>query len=162
MYEKAQGASNRTRLTHPDSTYIPYGYDQLHRMTPVRNSGGTAPCLHRTAFGRNQEAEKRRWQKGRWEEPKEVSLSGFIFFSPIFLSLIGGPGVSPYFRLWRRGSAMSRGRVGGRRIGWGRGRAGPHLIFATEQRPPEWRRHQRCSIESGEYLWKKVSIFGKM
>jgi YD repeat-containing protein len=33
---------SRTRLTYPDSTYITYDYDQLNRMTAVRNSGGTA------------------------------------------------------------------------------------------------------------------------
>ena len=37
-----QGAGNRTRLTYPDSTYITYDYDNLNRLTAVRNSGGTA------------------------------------------------------------------------------------------------------------------------
>jgi hypothetical protein len=27
---------------------------------------------------------------------------------------------------------------------------------------PDRRRHQRCSMKSGEYLWRKVSIFGKV
>jgi YD repeat-containing protein len=35
-------SSNRTRLTYPDSTYITYDYDELSRMTAVRNSSGTA------------------------------------------------------------------------------------------------------------------------
>jgi YD repeat-containing protein len=35
-------ASNRTRLTYPDASYITYDYDQLNRMTAVKNSAGTA------------------------------------------------------------------------------------------------------------------------
>ena len=34
--------SDRSRLTYPDSTYITYDYDELNRMTAVRNSSGTA------------------------------------------------------------------------------------------------------------------------
>jgi YD repeat-containing protein len=33
---------NRTRLTYPDATYVTYDYDQLNRLTAVRNSAGTA------------------------------------------------------------------------------------------------------------------------
>jgi YD repeat-containing protein len=31
-----------TRLTYPDASYITYDYDELSRMTAVRNSSGTA------------------------------------------------------------------------------------------------------------------------
>jgi YD repeat-containing protein len=34
-------ASNRTRLTYPDSTYITYGYDQLGQLRRVKNQAGT-------------------------------------------------------------------------------------------------------------------------
>ena len=37
------------------------------------------------------------------------------------------------------------------------GMPGPHPVFALERRPPERRRHQRCSIKSGEYLWINVT-----
>jgi YD repeat-containing protein len=34
--------SGGTPLTYPDSTYLTYDYDELNRMTAVRNSAGTA------------------------------------------------------------------------------------------------------------------------
>ncbi len=34
-------ASNRTRLTYPDSSYITYVYDNLNRLTSIKNQGGT-------------------------------------------------------------------------------------------------------------------------
>jgi YD repeat-containing protein len=39
--------SGGTRLTYPDGTYITYDYDELNRLTAVRDSFGTAPCLCR-------------------------------------------------------------------------------------------------------------------
>jgi hypothetical protein len=39
--------SGGTRPTYPDSTYITYDYDELNRMTAVRNSSGMALASYR-------------------------------------------------------------------------------------------------------------------
>jgi len=37
-----ESAGNRMRLTYPDNTYITYDYDELNRMTAVRDPNGVA------------------------------------------------------------------------------------------------------------------------
>lgn len=43
---------NRTRITHPDGNYITYDYDNLDRLTQVKENGGGVdnPLAARTSL----------------------------------------------------------------------------------------------------------------
>ena len=125
------------------------------------------------------------------EKPPDLLPEPPLLFSWLFFMLCATPGdrKSPvHTRLGACPDPANTQKPDEPRIGWGRARAGtrllyldparrgqsplvrweyggmpgPHPVFATERWPPDRPRHQRCSIKSGGYLWKNVSIFGEM